>query len=121
VSDNGETPELTEEDLVALRAGAWFQVEPDPTDERYMLVSFRRPSAGAVDVTRRYEGDEVAAKLAKFCVASLEGMGLGVLDQAEDGRLYMVADVTSILELEKLTDKSAGGPASPSGDPPAEG
>ncbi len=102
---------LTPEQAAELRAGSHFKIERDPEDDRFMLVTIRRPAASSVETGHTYEGDQVAAKFAKFCVASLEGMGIGAIHLAEDGRHYMVADVSAVLELEKLTCTDADDPS----------
>jgi hypothetical protein len=87
--------EITEETIEELRNGTSLKVEVDPEDDRFMVVSFRRPR-GPDDEVRAYEGAELSlGKFLKMACAYATGFGLGRMVQRGE-RLVAMLDYTGI-------------------------
>lgn len=88
---------MTEEDIEELRDGTKLTVEPDPDDERYMVLTYRRPKAPE-DPPRESTGDDALFGFLKIAGASLVGSGVMKVVE-EDGREYGMVDITGLKRL----------------------
>ncbi len=100
------TDDETKNAITELQDGCRLKVEVDPADDRFTLVTFRRPRT-PVEVDREYEGQIAAMKFLKMSAASLQGSGLGYVVEDENVP-YLLVNLGKVFTLSEGTPGAEG-------------